>query len=59
MVSRVAAFDWFLCRLLKVFNTHFYYDIREGDGESDRARVARKLVPVAREGRGRGTLRGR
>lgn len=51
----MAAFDWFLCRLLKVFNTHFYYDIREGDGESDRARVARKLVLVARGG----TLRGR
>lgn len=37
-------FDWFLCRLLKVFNTHFYYDIREGDREIDRARVAHKLV---------------
>lgn len=34
-VSRVAAFDWFLCRLLKVFNTRFYYDIREGEGEGE------------------------
>lgn len=38
-VSRVAAFDWFLCRLLKVFNTRFYYDMREGEGERERVRV--------------------
>lgn len=48
-VSRVAAFDWFLCRLLKVFNTRFYYDMREGEGErervreSERARVVRQI----------------